>query len=90
MQWDAAIVRYALRNGGDSDLTLPNDDLRLLLAEQFASILMANDNLGLLQREKNFFNIRPISRLVRVPLRNALPRFGRTYGPTVASRDMSV
>jgi hypothetical protein len=60
MQWDAAIVRYALRNGGDSDLTVPNDDLRLLLAEQLASILMANENLMLLRGKKHFFRIRPI------------------------------
>jgi hypothetical protein len=49
MQTDAALVRYALRNGGDADLTVPNDDLRLLLAEQLAAVLMAKDNLLLLR-----------------------------------------
>jgi hypothetical protein len=60
MQFDAAIVRYALRNGGDADLTIPDDDLRLILAEQLASIMMANENLMRLRRKKHFFNIRPI------------------------------
>jgi hypothetical protein len=60
MQWDAAIVRYALRNGGDADLSFPGDELRLLLAEQLASALMANENLMLLQGKKHLFNIRPI------------------------------
>jgi hypothetical protein len=49
MQTDAALVRSALRNGGDADLTVPNDDLRLLLAEQLAAVLVAKENLLLLR-----------------------------------------
>lgn len=60
MQIDGAIVRYALRNGGDADITFPNDDLRLLLAQQLAALLMAKENLMMLQRKKHLFNIRSI------------------------------
>jgi hypothetical protein len=28
MRIDAAVVRYALKNGGDAELTVPNNDLR--------------------------------------------------------------
>lgn len=60
MRTDAALVRYALRNGGDADLTVPNDDLRMLLAEQLAAILMAKENVMLLQGRKHLFSINPI------------------------------
>ena len=60
MRTDAALVRYALRNGGDADLTVPDDDLRLLLAEQLAAILMAKENLMSLKGKKHLFSIRPV------------------------------
>jgi hypothetical protein len=60
MQVDAALIRHALKTGGDASLTIPNDDLRLLLAEQMASILMAKENLMALQGRKHFFDIRPL------------------------------
>jgi len=60
MRIDASLVRFALRNGGDKDLTVPNDDVRLLLAEQYAAMLMAKENVMLLQGKRHFFSIRPI------------------------------
>ena len=59
MRTDGALVRYALRDGGDADLTIPSDELRLLLAEQLASVLMAKENLMLLQGRRHLFSIRP-------------------------------
>ena len=85
MRTDAALVRYALRNGGDPELTVPNDDLRVLLAEQIAAILMAKENLMLLQGRKHYFlSGRSTCQLIRKTSRNALPEFGPTYGPTAA------
>lgn len=49
MRVDAALIRHALKNGGDAELTVPNDEIRILLAEQLAAILMARENLMLLQ-----------------------------------------
>jgi hypothetical protein len=60
MRADAAIAHHALRNGGDAELTVPDNDLRLLLAEQLASLLMANEDLMRLQGKKHLLNIRPI------------------------------
>jgi hypothetical protein len=60
MRTDGALIRYALRHGGDADLILPNDDLRLLLAEQLAAVLMAKQNLMLLQGRRHRFRIGPI------------------------------
>ena len=60
MQVDAAIIRYTLTTSGVTGLTIPNDDIRLLLAEQLASILMAKENLMALQGRKHFFDIRPL------------------------------
>lgn len=63
MRTDAALVRYALRNRGDQELTVPNDDLRLLLAEQPAAVLMAKENL-LSFKKRRLFSIKQI----RVPI----------------------
>ncbi|MDX2221679.1 MAG: hypothetical protein SFV21_02955 [Rhodospirillaceae bacterium] len=61
MRVDAALIRYALRNGGDPALTVPTDDVRLLLSDQMAALLVANENLMKLLGKKHFFNIRPFS-----------------------------
>ena len=60
MRIDAALIRHALKNGGDKELTVPTDELRILLAEQLAAILMANENLMVLRGKQHFFNIRPL------------------------------
>lgn len=59
MRVDGAPIRYALKKGGDTDLTVPNDDLRLLLADQMALLLIASENLMELLGKKHLFSIRP-------------------------------
>jgi hypothetical protein len=90
MRIDAALVRYALRNGGDAELTVPDDNLRLLLAEQLAAILMAKENLMLLEG-KNLYSPsgQSICQLTQKTSKNALPEFGPAYGLTVAIHDTS-
>jgi hypothetical protein len=60
MRVDAALIRCALKHGGDADLTVPDDNIRILLAEQLAAVLMAKENLMLIQGKSHFFHIRPI------------------------------
>jgi hypothetical protein len=57
---DAAAVRYALRHGGDADISIPNDELRMLLTEQVASLLIATENLMQALGRKHSFEIRGV------------------------------
>jgi hypothetical protein len=59
LRFDGAVIRHALRNGGDPELTIPNDNLRLLLAEQAAALLMTKENSMLLRGRKHLFSVRP-------------------------------
>jgi hypothetical protein len=57
MNVDASLIRYALRNGGDPDLAVPTEDLRMLIVEQIAATLMLQENLMALQGRKPLIEI---------------------------------
>jgi hypothetical protein len=57
MKVDASLVRYALRHGGDPDLSVPTEDLRMLIVEQIAATLMLQENLMALQGRKPLIEI---------------------------------
>lgn len=60
MKTDGAVVRHALKNGGHPELTFPSDELRMLLSEQLAFLMIGTENLMHALGRKHLFEIRPI------------------------------
>lgn len=56
---DAAIVRHALKNASNAELSVPDDNLRMCLSEQFSHLQIAKENLMHALGRKHLFSIRP-------------------------------